>query len=100
MAWAGIVGAPLIWLTALQAGYVLAYQACDSGSRSWVTVPTAVATAMVIAACGVAATSQTRSRRAIAPMPLLARVGVGVAATMVTVMIASLIAPMLLQPCD
>ena len=100
MAWAGVVGAPLVWLTALQTGYVLAYQACDEASRIWVTVPTAVATVIAIAACGVAAISQMRSARAHAPTPLLARVGVGVAATIVTVMIASLIAPMLLQPCD
>lgn len=100
MAWAGVVGAPLIWLTALQTGYVLAYQACDAASRSWVTVPTAVATVMVVTALGIAAVSQIRSARANAPTALLARVGVGVAATIVIVMIASLIAPILLQPCD
>ena len=32
----GVVGAPLLWLMTLQTGYVLAYQACDARSNSWV----------------------------------------------------------------
>jgi hypothetical protein len=79
---------------------VLAYQACDAQARSWVIVPTAVATILTIGAFGVVAVTQMRSHRADEPQSLLARIGVGVAALMVIVMLASLIAPLLLRPCD
>jgi hypothetical protein len=100
MAFAGLIGAPFIWLTALQTGYVLAYQACDSQSRSWVTVPTAVflgATAMTLL---IAFSGRRRAKYSLAPQPFLAIIGVGLAAMMVLVMIASLIAPLMLRPCD
>ena len=100
MAFAGIIGAPLAWLTALQTGYILAYQACDADSRSWVVIPSAAAVAIVIAALAVALLAATRARHTNEPQPTLAWVGVGVAALMAVVMIASIIAPVLLRPCD
>jgi hypothetical protein len=96
----GIIGAPVVWLAALQTGYTLAYQACDERSTSWVSVPTfaAVALTTVIAAASWAA--HQRARRDRVPMPLLGEVAVGVAVLMVIVLIASAIAPVMLYPCD
>jgi membrane protein YdbS with pleckstrin-like domain len=100
MAFSGLIGAPLIWLIALQTGYVLAYQACDDQSRSWVAVPTAIALAAAAATLVVSFAARRRARHAHEPQPLLAKVGVGLAALMLIVLMASLAAPLLLQPCD
>ena len=100
MAFTGLVGAPLIWLTALQTGYVLAYQACDSQSRYWVTVPTAIALAATAGTLLISYSAKRRAARALEPQPLLADLGFGLAAMMVIVLIASLIAPLMLRPCD
>jgi hypothetical protein len=96
----GIVGAPVVWLAALQAGYTLAYQACDARSTSWVSVPTFATlgvVALIAAACWV---GYRRAQRDRLPMPFLGELAVGLAALMVIVMIASAIAPIMLQPCD
>jgi hypothetical protein len=100
LAFAGLIGAPFIWLTALQTGYVMAYQACDSQSRYWVIVPTAAALLAAAATLAIAHYGQRRSSDALRPQPLLAYLGVGVAALMVIVIAASLIAPLMLRPCD
>ena len=100
MAFAGLIGAPLIWLTALQAGYVLAYQACDSQSRYWVTVPTAFALAAAAGSLLVAFLGKRCAHKTLEPQPLLASVGFGLAALMVIVLAASLLAPLMLRPCD
>jgi hypothetical protein len=100
MAFAGLIGAPLIWLMSLQAGYVLAYQACDSQSRYWVTVPTAIALGATAVTFVIAFIGWRRAGRALQPQPFLATIGVGLAAVMVLVMAASLIAPLVLRPCD
>lgn len=100
MAFSGLIGAPLVWLIALQTGYVLAYQACDDQSRSWVAVPTAIAIAAAAATLTVSLVARQRARNAHEPQPLLAKMGVGLAALMVIVLIASLAAPLMLQPCD
>jgi hypothetical protein len=96
----GVIGAPLIWLTALQTGYVLAYQACDDRSRSWLLVPTiaAIAIATVVAAISIYGHRQASGERI--PLPFIGRLAVGMASLMVIVLIASAIAPALLQPCD
>lgn len=99
LAFIGIVGAPLVWLTALQTGYVLAYQACDSQSRWWVAAPTVAFLAITVLALAAAYTGQRRARHASRSQVLLANVGVGVAAFMVLVVAASL-TPLLLRPCD
>lgn len=100
MALAGLIGAPFIWLSALQTGYTLAYQACDSQSRYWVTVPTAVALAGVIVTLAITFHGTRRARQSFEPQPFLAWLGFGLAALMTVVLIASLIAPLLLRPCD
>jgi hypothetical protein len=99
LAFTGIVGAPLIWLTALQTGYVLAYQACDSQSRWWVAVPTAGFFAVTVLALAAAYTGRRRARDSSRPHTLIADIGLGVAAFMVLVMAASLM-PLILRPCD
>ena len=100
MALAGVIGAPLIWLTALQAGYVLSYQACDQRSRAWVTAPTAAAIVILVAILGITYVAELRARGTREPQPLLSWMGIGVAAMMVIVMAASIIAPLILRPCD
>lgn len=100
MAFAGLIGAPLIWLAALQAGYVLAYQACDTQSRTWVIVPTVVAMAATAVTLAVSIIATRRAHKAVEPQPLLAKLGVGLAGLMAIVLIASLIAPLMLRPCD
>ena len=96
----GIVGAPILWLTALQTGYTLAYQACDARSTSWVGVPAFAALGVV---AGVALTcwfAQRRAERERLPVPLLGAMAVGIAVLMVIVMAASVLAPVMLRPCD
>jgi hypothetical protein len=100
MAFAGLIGAPFIWLTALQTGYTLAYQACDSQSRHWVTVPTAAALAAAVGTLAITAYGKRRAARSLEPQPFLAYLGLGLAALMVVVLVASLIAPLVLRPCD
>lgn len=100
MAFAGLAGAPLIWLTALQTGYTLAYQACDSQSRYWVTIPTALALLAAAATLSVSFYGKRRAQSSLEPQPFLTYLGVGMAAMMVIVLVASLIAPLMLRPCD
>jgi len=100
MAFTGLIGAPLIWLTALQTGYMLAYQACDSQSRYWVTVPTAIALGATAATLLISFLATRRAKKMLEPQPLLAWVGLGLAAMMVIVLAASMVAPLLLRPCD
>ena len=100
MAFAGLIGAPLIWLAALQTGYTLAYQACDSQSRYWVTVPTAIALVLTAGTVLIAFYGHRRAKQALPPQPLLAVLGIGLAVLMVIVLAASLIAPLMLKPCD
>ena len=96
----GIVGAPLLWLTALQTGYTLSYQACDERSTSWVSVPTFASVAVV---AGITVACWLAHRRAVSdrlPVPLLGDLAIGIAALMVIVLVASAIAPVMLLPCD
>jgi hypothetical protein len=100
MLFAGIIGTPLLWLTAEQTGYVLAYQACDARSTSWVVVPT-LGLLAVIAVVGVIAMRGHRAARdGRLPLPILGWIAIGMAAMMIVVMAASAIAPIMLQPCD
>ena len=96
----GVIGAPLIWLAALQTGYVLAYQACDAQSRAWVTTPTIGALAVLLGVFGITWFAERRARTIREPQPLLSWLGIGVAAMMVVVMMASSVAPLVLRPCD
>lgn len=97
---AAIVGAPLLWLTALQTGYVLAYQACDERSIAWVAVPTlaAVAASAALAVLGVRGHRSATADRV--PMPFLGWMAMLMGIFMLVVLAASAIAPLLLRPCD
>jgi hypothetical protein len=97
---AGIVGAPLLWLTALQSGYVLAYQACDDRSTSWVIVPTFAFVVIVGVVAALSARGHRRAEGARTPMPFLGWVAVGTAGLMLVVMVATAITPLFMHPCD
>jgi hypothetical protein len=100
MVFAGIIGAPVLWLAALQTGYTLSYQACDARSTSWVAVPTFSALAIVAGVAIVCAMAQQRARRDRRPLPLLGAIALGLAVLMTIVLIASALAPVMLHPCD
>jgi hypothetical protein len=89
-----------VWLTAMQTGYVLAYQACDQRSTSWVVVPTLACLAIVAAIAVACRGAHRRAREQRLPMPLLGWLGAAIAALITIVMIASSIAPIMLHPCD
>lgn len=96
----GLIGTPVVWLTALQTGYVLAYQSCDDRARSWVVVPTvgAIVIAAIIAVVSLRGQRQADGERI--PLPFVGRLALGMAGLMVIVLIASAIAPVILHPCD
>jgi hypothetical protein len=96
----GVVGAPLLWLMALQTGYVLAYQACDAQSSSWVIVPTAAAIGLAMIVGAVTVAARRRAERERIPLPFIGRLSLGMAWLMVLVLAASAIAPIILHPCD
>lgn len=96
----GVVGAPLLWLMALQTGYVLAYQACDSESRSWVIVPVAAALGLAALVGVITVVARRRAERERIPMPFIGLLAIGMAWLMVLVLSASAIAPIILHPCD
>lgn len=100
MAFVALVGAPALWLTALQTGYAMAYQACDSGSRSWVTVPVMIALAATVVTAIGAGWAVRRCAHAVVPTSFVARLGLAVAGLMVIVLVASALAPFMLRPCD
>jgi hypothetical protein len=96
----GVIGAPLLWLMALQTGYVLAYQACDDRSNSWVMAPTigSILIAVGIALLSVRGHRQANGERI--PLPFVGWIAIGMAVLMVLVLLASAIAPAILHPCD
>jgi hypothetical protein len=96
----GVVGTPLVWLIALQTGYVLAYQACDSNSRTWVIVPAAAAIALAAVIGVVTVAANRRAERERVPLPFVGWLAIGIAWLMVLVLAASIIAPIILHPCD
>jgi hypothetical protein len=100
MATAVLVAAPMLWLAALQTGYTMAYQACDTGSRHWVTVPVVLALAATVVTAVGAGWALGRTVQSPPPAPMLARLSVGTAALMVIVLMASALAPFMLRPCD
>src|SRR5436190_16338381 len=90
----GIAGAPLLWLATIQTGYTLAYEACDTRSKRWVTVPTFTAVAVILVVTVVCARASRQARDDRAPVPLIGRLAVGLAALMATALIASAIGPL------
>jgi peptidoglycan/LPS O-acetylase OafA/YrhL len=100
MSFLGMAGAPLLWLAAVQTGYVLAYQACDDRSRSWVIVPTV---GMLVLVSGIAVLSARTYRRAAAdrhPLPLLGLIALAISLLTTLVLAASAIGPFMLHACD
>ena len=97
---AGIAAAPLIWLTALQTGYVLAYQACDDRSTSWVIVPTIGALVITIGVVLLCARGYRRAAAARTPLPFLGQVALAMSLMIALVMAASAIGPLVLKACD
>ena len=100
MIYTGIVGTPLLWLSALQTGYVMAYQACDARSNAWVTVPTFAAIALIVVLTLMAHRAHRRAKGGRLPLPFMGALAIGMSALMVIVMAASAIAPVVLGPCD
>jgi LytS/YehU family sensor histidine kinase len=96
----GVLGTPLIWLTTLEIGYVLAYQTCDDHAKSWVLTPTIASIVLVAVIAAISAVAHRRAARERTPMPLVGWLAVGMSALMVLVLIASAVAPAILQPCD
>jgi hypothetical protein len=96
----GVIGAPVLWLVTLQTGYVLAYQACDDRSSSWVIVPTVAAIIIAMIVTGVSYLSRQRANRERVPLPFIGWLALGMAALMVIVLAASAIAPLVLHACD
>ena len=96
----GVVGAPLLWLMALQTGYVLAYQACDDRSNSWVMVPTIGSLLIAVAIAAVSVRGRRRAEGEQIPLPFVGWLAIGMAGLMVLVLLASAIAPAILHPCD
>ena len=96
----GVIGTPIIWLTALQTGYVLAYQSCDDRSRAWVLAPTLAAVAAALIVTGIVMRGHRQASGARIPLPFVGRLALGMAALMVIVLTASAVAPAILHPCD
>jgi hypothetical protein len=96
----GLVGAPLLFLIAEETGYVLAYQACDGRSNSWVIVPTVAAIGLAAVVGAVTLIAHRRAERERIPLPFIGWLAIGMAWLMVLVLTASIIAPIILQPCD
>jgi hypothetical protein len=55
---------------------------------------------ILLAILGVTYIAELRARTAREPQPFLSWIGIGVAAMMVIVITASIIAPLVLRPCD
>jgi hypothetical protein len=95
-----IVGAPLLWLTLLEANYVLAYQACADGTNAWLHGPDFAALALGAGAVAAAVRAHAWSRDRPLPRGFLGAVAAGLSALILIVLIASAIAPFILHPCD
>jgi hypothetical protein len=96
----GLIGAPLLYLVTEETGYVLAYQACDAHSNSWVIVPTVAALALTVVVGAVTAIARRRAERERTPLPFIGWIAIGMAWMMVLVLLASTVAPAILHPCD
>jgi hypothetical protein len=95
----GLIGAPLIWLALLQTNYVLAYPACRDRSHAWLHLPGAAAALASTAVLALAWRARPRSDST-GPERLLAETGLLTAALFALVVAATLLPPLLLQPCD
>ena len=96
----GIAGAPLLWLLTMQTGYVLAYQACDDQSTTWVLVPTIGALVLMIGIVWLSVRSYRRAVLNRLPLPLLGQVAVAMSVLITLVLAASAIPSLILHACD
>jgi hypothetical protein len=100
MALALLVGAPLAWLVLLQAGYVLAYQACDDRSSVSLHLLVAGGTAAAFLLTWAAWRVDRHSEHSPRPVGFLAASAFRLTALMLLVIAASAVAPFILHPCD
>ena len=96
----GIAGTPLLWLWTMQTGYVLAYQACDDRSTSWVVVPTITGVVCSVVIVMISLKAFRRARQQHLPIPFLGWLAIAMSVMMMIVLAGSAIAPLVLHPCD
>jgi hypothetical protein len=96
-----ILGAPLVWLVLLETNYALAYAACADRSNAWLHVPSGIA---VVATAAIAATAVVLWQRVRgegrAPLGFLALISLMSAGLFVILILATVIPPFILHPCD
>jgi hypothetical protein len=92
--------APVVWLTMLEVGYVLAYRSCADKTTWWIHKPNVVFTAIVLAGVGLAWWLYRRYTTAAAPVAFLAGMALLVSGLIAIVTIASAIPALILHPCD
>jgi hypothetical protein len=95
---AAMIGAPLIWLALLQTNYVLSYPACGDRSNWWLYAPGAAAALASIALLWRA--SRWRPAQMSGSARFLAETALMTAMLFVLVVLATLLPPFILQPCD
>jgi hypothetical protein len=94
-----VLAPPLVWLTLLQTNYVLAYPACAARSSVWLHVPGAAALALSLLLTSLALGGRRR-RAPGATHAFVADVGALVAVMFLVVVVATLVPPLVLHPCD
>jgi hypothetical protein len=96
-----ILGAPMVWLVLLETNYALAYAACADRSNAWLHVPSGIAL-VATAAIGAIAVILWHGVRGEgrAPLGFLALVSLMSAGLFLIVILATVIPPFILHPCD
>ncbi|HYE89325.1 MAG TPA: hypothetical protein VEA16_23405 [Vicinamibacterales bacterium] len=95
-----LVIAPLVWLTMLEVGYVLAYSACADGTNNWLHKTNVALAGISVAAAGTGWWTYRRFQSAGPPVGFLAALAFLVAGLTLIVVIASAIPAFILHPCD
>lgn len=95
-----MVIAPLVWLTMLEVAYVLAYPACADATNSWIHKPNVAFTVVSIGCALLGVWLHNRSMRAGKPIAFLSSLAMWIAALTLLVVLAMLIPPLILHPCD
>jgi hypothetical protein len=95
-----MVTAPVVWLTMLEVGYVLAYQSCADRTNAWIHKPNAVLGVVAFACAAGAWWLYRRYKSARPPVGFLAGVALLLTALIAIVVIASAIPAFILDPCD
>jgi hypothetical protein len=96
-----ILGAPMVWLVLLETNYALAYAACADRSNAWLHVPSGIA---LVATAAIAAAAFILWQRLGGdwrpPMGFLAIISLMTAGLFLVVVLATVIPPFILHPCD